>query len=43
MIMSGLKLQPDDAVLRRMLADMARTAIEAASLARDSAVSTGSG
>jgi hypothetical protein len=39
--MSGLKLQPDDAVLRRMLADMAQNAIAAARVARDSAVSAG--
>ncbi len=42
-IMNGLKIQPEDAVLRRMLADMAQTAIAAASVARDSAVSAGSG
>ena len=41
--MSGLKLQPDDAVLRRMLADIAQNAIAAASVARDSAVSAGFG
>jgi hypothetical protein len=42
-IMSGLKLQPDDAILRRMLADMAQNAIVAARVARDSAASAGAG
>ena len=42
-IVSGLKLQPDDAVLRRMLADMVQNAIVAANVARDSAVSAGFG
>ena len=42
-IMTGLKLQPDDAILRRMVADMAQNAIAAASVARNSAVSAGLG
>ena len=42
-IITGLKLQPDDAVLRRMFADIAPDAIAAASVARNSAVSAGLG
>jgi hypothetical protein len=42
-IVSGLKLRPDDAALRRMITDMVQNAIAAANVSRDSAVSAGSG